>query len=83
MNNYKGKILIDTILYNPLYYVYNVNLKDGTGLLYDELRNMVIRGEIVETPTGKALKIVVPDDKRKREYYHLDYMFEITEKSWL
>lgn len=66
-------ILIDTILYNPAVYVYNVDLKRRVATVYNDLNKSV---------KEVALKGKEPYFISDEVTYYVPYLFLITEKRW-
>lgn len=66
-------ILVDTILYNPTTYIYNIS-KDGA-MVYDVVTDKIYRGTFVDG----YLSVKPTHDKRLRWHYKLEYMFDVSE----
>ena len=74
MNHEKKKgILIDTILYNPTTFIYNIDTKTKTATVYSLVDDKV---QTVKLRKDKDTAYIIIDG----EYYRFKYMFDITEK---
>lgn len=68
-------ILIDTILYNPMTYIFNVDMNNLTADIYDSVDDKIRHVTIKDNLSGTYIL-------HKGNYYHLHTFFDITEKQW-
>ena len=72
----KKTILIDTILYNPMCYLYNLDTEKLTVTMYNDFTKEVTQEKVKRNKLCMYVK-----DSLKNKWY-IDYMFEISEKRW-
>lgn len=72
-------ILIDTLLYNPLHYVYNINLQEKTVNVYSVVNEKVYTKKLKKHKAKPEAGYYCICDK---DYIYLDYLFEIEDKHW-
>lgn len=68
-------ILIDTILYNPTTYIYNVNMENMTATLFDTVADKIKQVKIISNKSGTYIR-------NGEDYHYPELMFDISEKHW-